>query len=618
VRLLAALAVVLVALDGGGYSPESRGTLAVAVWGAVALGFATGVLPWARPSRAALVAGGCLAALAALSLASVAWAARDEPAVAEANRVLLYLGVFVLAATSPGRGRPALVDGLGAGCAAVGLLALASRCFPDAISGGELAEFLPSASARLSYPLGYWNGLAVLAALGVPLLLRGAVAGSSPALRGLALAPVPALAAVGYLASSRGAAAAAAIGVIAFCALERRHWAAAAAAAVAGAGSAAAIAALAVRPELVDGPLESQAAVDQGRSAAVLLVLVCATTGLVHALGLRFASHVRPPRALARAGLAAVVVLALVAVAAAEPVEAFRTFKEPPGEFSEPRPDLIRAHLLSGGGSGRWQFWEAAVDEFRSRPVAGRGAGSYETWWAEHGSLAYFVRDAHSLYLEVLGELGLLGLLLLLGALGAALAGGLRALRAAEERTRSSLAALVAAFLAYAFAAGIDWMWETTVVSIVGVACLGLLGARDAPRAPVPVPLRAPVVAIALVVLVVQAVPLLATLELGESRAAVRADDLAGARTHAVRARDLQPWGASPYLQLALVAEQAGDLTTARARIGDALRRDSSDWRLWVVAARLDTKAGAIAAARASLARAVALNPRSPLFANSP
>jgi tetratricopeptide (TPR) repeat protein len=617
VRLFAGLAVFLVAIDGGGYSLESRGTVAIAVWWAVLVGFASGVLPWARASAAAVVAGGCLAALAALAFASMAWAASDERAFAEADRILLYLGAFVLAASSPGRWRAALADGLGAGCAAVGALALASRCFPDLISGGQLADFLPSASARLSYPVGYWNGLAVLAALGVPLLLRGGVAGASPALRALALAPVPALAAVVYLASSRGAAAAAVIGALAFCVLERRRWAAVGAVLVAGAGSAAAIAALVSRSELVDGPLGSDAAVEQGRGAAVLLVLVCAATGLVHALGVRFLSRARPPRALAWAAAGALVALALVAVVAAEPVEAFRTFKEPPGAFSEPRPDLVRAHLLSGGGSGRWQFWEAAVDEFRSRPLAGHGAGSYEAWWAQHGSLAYFVRDAHSLYLELLGELGLLGLGLLLGAFAAGLA-GLRALRALGEGTRSAVAALAAAFLAYAFAAGIDWMWETTVVSLVGMACLGLLVARDAPRARVGVPVRAAVAFVALAVLVLQALPLLGALELDESRAAVRGGDLAEARIHARRARDLQPWAATPYLQLALVAEEAGDLAIARTRIRDALRRDASDWRLWLVAARLDTKAGDVAAARRSLARAVALNPRSPLFANSP
>jgi Tfp pilus assembly protein PilF len=49
--------------------------------------------------------------------------------------------------------------------------------------------------------------------------------------------------------------------------------------------------------------------------------------------------------------------------------------------------------------------------------------------------------------------------------------------------------------------------------------------------------------------------------------------------------------------------------------IDHALENDQSDWRLWLVAARIQTKAGDIAAARQSLAKARELNPKSQLFA---
>ena len=82
-------------------------------------------------------------------------------------------------------------------------------------------------------------------------------------------------------------------------------------------------------------------------------------------------------------------------------------------------------------------------------------------------------------------------------------------------------------------------------------------------------------------------------------------------------AHTLEPWAASPYLQLALLEEQSGDLRRLAARIGQAIDRDRSDWRLWLVSARIDVKAGFIGEARRSLARARALNPRSPLFATN-
>jgi len=63
------------------------------------------------------------------------------------------------------------------------------------------------------------------------------------------------------------------------------------------------------------------------------------------------------------------------------------------------------------------------------------------------------------------------------------------------------------------------------------------------------------------------------------------------------------------------VREQLGDLPAARASILEAIGNDRTDWRLWLVRARLETKAGAFRPARQSLRRAAALNPRSPLFA---
>jgi Tfp pilus assembly protein PilF len=68
---------------------------------------------------------------------------------------------------------------------------------------------------------------------------------------------------------------------------------------------------------------------------------------------------------------------------------------------------------------------------------------------------------------------------------------------------------------------------------------------------------------------------------------------------------------------LALVEERRGDLKASRKWIESAIERDSIDWRLWLVAARLATKAGDLPSARTSLLRAESLNPRSPLFGSA-
>jgi Tfp pilus assembly protein PilF len=104
-------------------------------------------------------------------------------------------------------------------------------------------------------------------------------------------------------------------------------------------------------------------------------------------------------------------------------------------------------------------------------------------------------------------------------------------------------------------------------------------------------------------------------LQLHASAAAVQRNDGDAALRHAIDAKNLEPWAASPYLQLALVEEQLGNLRAGRRWIEKAIRRSPVDWRLWLVAARIETKTDDLAAARRSLRRARALNPRSPLFA---
>jgi len=82
----------------------------------------------------------------------------------------------------------------------------------------------------------------------------------------------------------------------------------------------------------------------------------------------------------------------------------------------------------------------------------------------------------------------------------------------------------------------------------------------------------------------------------------------------ALDSRSIQPWADSPYLQLALLEEQAGDLNRAHSWIRQAIDRDHNDWQLWLVAARIETRLGAVEEAARSLAEAKRLNPRSRLF----
>lgn len=626
--------VFWVAYDGGSYSLPSRGSLAIAVWWAVIVGIALQLVQTTRLPRTTLMVGGLIVALVLWTLASaVLWAPSSEDAFNEFNRLSLFLGIYalvVLASTRRTVGRWA--DALGLAIAAVALVALISRLFPESFPDRELATFLPGAATRLSFPLGYWNGLAIFVGLGVPLLLRVALVARHPVTRSVALAPIPVMAAVIYLASSRGGVVTAFVGTLAFILLTDRRWSAVAAIAASGVGSAAAVAALLDRNALVNGPLGTEVVRDQGATAAALIALVCTAVAVTFGLGCRLlGGRIRPSRTTGRVA-AGVATLALVAgMVASDPVQRFKTFKASPEELAAlDSGDLVTAHLLSGSGSGRWQFWSAAIDQGRENPVVGDGAGSYEHWWAEHASFTYFLKDAHSLYLEMLGELGIVGFILVLAlALAGVFVGVRRTLRSSSE-ARVTTAALTSVFVAYAAAAGFDWVWELTAVSVAGVAALALV---TGPATDVYEPLRSArpresarwtsrprfglgilTVLVAWLLIVAQAVPLLADREIARSQAAVEGRDLDESMKAAEVARDIQPWASTPYLQLALVSEIQGEVARARAWIEEAIERDARDWQLWLVSARLETKLGHVEEADRSLRRATELNPRSPLF----
>ena len=234
-----------------------------------------------------------------MTLLSVTWAPGAESAFAEFDRIALYLGVVVLVLLAGGPSTaPALADGMAIGLAGVAGVALVSRFFPHTFSTHSVVRLLPGAQARLTFPVDYWNGLAILLALAIPLLLRTATAERSPLARGFALAPFPAIVSAIYLTASRGGVAAALAGLAVFLALTPDRWRALAAVMVAAAGSAAAIAVLVERHALVDGPLGSRAAVDQGHSAAVLIGIACVLTGLAYGLMGARAPRLHPPPAL--------------------------------------------------------------------------------------------------------------------------------------------------------------------------------------------------------------------------------------------------------------------------------------------------------------------------------
>ncbi|HWJ43403.1 MAG TPA: hypothetical protein VNR67_08215, partial [Solirubrobacterales bacterium] len=103
--------------------------------------------------------------------------------------------------------------------------------------------------------------------------------------------------------------------------------------------------------------------------------------------------------------------------------------------------------------------------------------------------------------------------------------------------------------------------------------------------------------------------PLRVDREIDASNSAAAEGNLASAVNHAETARSIEPWAATPYVQLGLLAESQGDYATAAGRLGQAIDREEDNWQLYYLRARIEHRAGNDGAARADLAEAERLNP---------
>ena len=170
---LAATVFALSYADGG-FAPTTRAYAGMAAWWLLGVGAAFGIASsWSSIDRLAVVALGLFAGFAVWTLISVRWAADAERAFAQFNQVALYVAVFaiaiVLARLVPAR---VLIGGVAVALVGVAVVAFVSRCFPSTFGvdpGGEILNQL--SNGRLSFPLGYWNGLGIEVALAYPLLL---------------------------------------------------------------------------------------------------------------------------------------------------------------------------------------------------------------------------------------------------------------------------------------------------------------------------------------------------------------------------------------------------------------------------------------------------------------
>ena len=551
--------VAALGFDGGGYAPPAWGWSSVVLFAVLAVLIARGV---GRPRRAALVLVGALAGLAAWAAASIAWSSHVSASILDVQRTVLYVGaasLFVLA-----RSGPALPAGV------LGAVTLLAASGLTSVEDG----------VRLAEPIGYTNGMAILAVLGLLIAVGFAARASRTGAAGLAAATGPMLAATLYFTFGRGAWLALGAGLLVAVAVGPGRLQLAATALVLA----------------VPAGLAVLAADRLGASASftALLVLLSALSALAP-FALRLSTTVYRPSQTARRAFAAALVAVPVVVSVAAlakvggPSGAYDAFKSTPS----PTHGDPSGRVFSLSGSNRADYWTVAWESYADHPVLGAGAGTYARTWLRERPVPQPVVDAHSLYLEVLSELGPFGLVLLLLALAAPLA---------ARRTHWTPVALApyAAFLAHAAQ---DWDWELPVVTVSALACgTALVAGQTSSRLP-------RVVAVLPAGLcILAALAFLGNQAVERSVEASNRLDWREAANAARRARTLQPWSPQPWRLLGEIELAEGSLPAARRYFRQGLREDRDDWELWIGLALASDGA----ARQAALAEVHRLNPMSP------
>jgi hypothetical protein len=365
---------------------------------------------------------GLLIAFAALTALSVVWSVQPDDSFKDAGRMLAYSGVFgaavVLARAVPTRW-PAVLGGVILAAVVVCGYALLTKVFPDQFDASDIY-------ARLRAPFSYWNAIGLTAAMGaIGCMWLGARRAGHALLSALAYPAMGLMLLTLMLAYSRGALVALVLGLaLWFCIVPLRLRSAAVllcGAVAAGGVIAWDFSTHALNSDNIGLGARSDAGHQLGALIVVMLVLLT-----LAGLAFGFWTGRNAPSIISRrrAGglllsLLAVVILAFAGALAAS----HRGFT---GSISHGLHSLTDPHAaippntpgrLTAVGSVRARYWNEALKVFQAHPVLGAGAEGYATARLRYRTETLDVRHAHGYVVQTLADLGLVGLALTLALL---------------------------------------------------------------------------------------------------------------------------------------------------------------------------------------------------------
>jgi hypothetical protein len=611
IALLPGAAVAALGFQAGGFYPDSWGPVACVLGVLLALRLTLADRPLEGLSAPLLAALSSFALLALWMLASAWWSHSPGRATMEYARLLTYLLMLLLLGSTVWSRRRTTValSGVLVGISIVAGAGLLTRVAPELLTAPPAAD-----PRRLSWPITYWNGMGLLAAVGMLLALHlAAWPGSSRVLRPLAAALLPPLVVTLYLTLSRGAILAGGLGLVLYVVLGRPR-ALICALLAAGAPTVLAVLAAYHAPSLLGFDPSLPGTVRDGRhvgeevatamvAAAVLRTLLLPIDGWL--------ARLTPPRVSlpVRIGLGAAGVAVLLAGAFATGAAAWaQTQGETFLQGSAVRGDDVRTRLLTVDNDGRFAIWRVGLDAFERRPLAGSGAGTFEIDWDLDRPDTGQVLDAHSLYVETLGELGVVGLTLLTVALATILGGVAWRARGPE---RPLYAAVLSVLAIWSVHAALDWDWELASVSIwvFGLAGVALAARPDA--GPFARSLgRLTRVLLALGCLVLLLLPIAVSrsqARVSEAARAFVAGDCARTTDASLDSIDALSGRADPWELLTYCDIRAGEPALALRAANEAVRLDPNSWDRHYALALARAAAGLDP--RPAAARSLELNP---------
>lgn len=621
--LLSALAFV--ATGGLQLGPTTTVELLLTLGGAVVVATAFVLTPAERPLYG-LAATVALFALAALTAFSVAWSVQPDASWVETSRTFAYAATFAgsvaLARLAPGRW-PSVLAGVALGALVVCGYALLTKVFPASLAASETY-------ARLREPYGYWNAVGLTAALAAPACLwLGARRSGHAAVNALAYPILGLLLVALFLAYSRGALLALAIGAAFWFAAVPLRLRGVTVLAVSGAGAAPIIAWAFTKTALTKDRIPLDARSSAGHTLGVLLILMVAlllAAGL--AIGFFTARQRLATRTRYRAGVAILAALAMVPVILA--IGLTFSHRGLGGSVSHAWTSLTNPNArtppndpsrLTAIGSVRARYWNDALKIFKANPAIGVGAGGYATARARYRTDTLDVLHAHGYVIQTLADLGLVGLAVTLALFAAWLGATIRTARPFEWNVgwqraqwrrgpplaytpeRVGLLTLMAIVVVFGVHSTVDWTWFVPGNACVALLCAGWLAGRgpltDARSAapadgggwrarlarwrdsPLHLAAAATVVVFALIVAWSQLQPLRSLHAGNAALAALARNDVRGARNAAQTAISRDPLSVEPLFDLAVIDTTAGSLNAARGDLQRAVRLQPSNPATW-------------------------------------